>query len=76
MAFHPAKTKSMLLATRQKHQLCLLILSLYLKDSLIEQVREHRHLGVIIDDELCWHSQIASMCKTNFKNPVLVVPAQ
>ena len=38
---HPAKTKSMLLASRQKHQLCL-----SLKDGHIEQVHEHRHLGV------------------------------
>ena len=41
MILHPAKTKSMLLASRQKHQLCL-----SLKDGHIEQVHEHRHLGV------------------------------
>ena len=50
MILHPAKTKSMLFTTRQKHQLCPLHLSLSLKDSHIEQVHEHRHLGVIIDE--------------------------
>ena len=38
MILHPAKTKSMLLTTWQlEHH--------------IEQVHEHRHLGVITDDE-------------------------
>ena len=48
---HPAETKSMLLATKQKHQLRPLILNLSLKDNHIQQVHEHRHLGIIIDDE-------------------------
>ena len=51
MILHPAKTKSMLLTTRQKHQLRPLHLNLSLKDSHIEQVHEHRYLGVIIDDQ-------------------------
>ena len=46
---HPAKTKIMLLAPRQKRQLRPLILNLNLKDNHIEQVHEHRHLGIIID---------------------------
>ena len=49
MILHPSKTKSMLLASRQKHQL-----RLSLKDSHIEQVHEHRHLGVMFDDEFSW----------------------
>ena len=44
MILHPAKTKSGLLATRQKHQLRPLHISLSLKDSHTEQVHEHRHL--------------------------------
>ena len=55
MVLHPAKTKSMLLATGQKHQLRPLTLSLNPKDSMIEQVHWHRHIRVIIDDELCWN---------------------
>ena len=69
MILHPAKTKRMLLATRQKQQLRPLILILNLKDNHIEQVHEHRHLGVIIDDEFSWRPQITSTCKTiNKKN--------
>ncbi|WP_293682317.1 hypothetical protein, partial [Thiolapillus sp.] len=64
MILHPAKTKSMLLATRQKHQLRPLILNLSLKDNHIEQVHEHRHLGIIIDDEFSWRPHITSTCKT------------
>ena len=63
MILHPAKTKSMLLTTRQKHRLRPLHLNLSLKDSHIEQVHEHRHLGVIIDDEFSWRPHI-STCKT------------
>ena len=51
MVLHLAKTKSMLLATRQKQQLRPLNLNLSLKADHIEQVYEHRHLGVIFDDE-------------------------
>ena len=64
MVLHPAKTKSMLFATRQKHQRRPLPLNLNVKDSLIEQVQEHRHLVVILDDEFSWNQQIASTCKT------------
>ena len=57
MILHPVKTKRMLLATRQKYQLRQLHLNLSLKDSHIEQVHEHRQLGVITDDEFThyWH---------------------
>ena len=67
MILHPAKTKSMLLATRQKHQLRPLILNLSLNDNHIEQVNEHRHLGIIIDDEFSWRPHITSTCKTIYK---------
>ena len=64
MILHFAKTKSMLLATKQKHQLRPLILNLSLKDNHIQQVHEHRHLGIIIDDEFSWQTHITSTCKT------------
>ena len=54
MILHPAKTKSMLLTTRQKHRLRPLHLNLSLTDSPTEEAHEHRHLGVIIDDEYVW----------------------
>ena len=71
MILHPAKTQSMLLTTRQKHQLRPLHLNLSLKDSHIEQVDEHRHLGVIIDDEFSWRPHIGT-CKTVSKNLYLL----
>ena len=46
MILHPAKTKSLLLATRQKHQLCPLHLNLSLNDTHIEQVNEHGILAL------------------------------
>ena len=64
MILHPAKTKSMLLTTRQKHQLRTLHLNLSLNDNCIEQVHEHRHLGFIIDDEFSWRPHIIGTCKT------------
>ena len=64
MILHPAKTISMLLAIRQKHQLRPLHLNLSLKDSHIEQVHEHRHLGDIIHDEFSWRPHIIGTCKT------------
>ena len=58
MVIHPQKTKSMLITTRQKHQIEPLILHLNLKGNIIDQVREHRVLGVIIDEELKWQAHI------------------
>ena len=71
MILHPAKTKSILLATRQKHQLRPLILNLSLKDNHIEQVHEHRHLGIIIDDEFSNDpTLLAHAKKSNNKNNI------
>ena len=67
MILHPAKTKNMILATRQKHQLRPLVLNRSLKDYHIEQVHEHRHLGILIDDEFSWRPHITSLCKTAHK---------
>ena len=52
MTIHPAKTKSMVIATRQKHQLSPLQLKLTLEKTDIEQVHEHRAMGVTIDAEM------------------------
>ena len=68
MILHPSKTKSMLLATRQNHQFRTLILNLSFKDNRTEQVHEHRHLDVIIDDKFSWRPHITSTCKTILKN--------
>ena len=45
MIIHLVKTKGMVIATRQKHQLSLRQLKLILERTDIEQVHEHRVLG-------------------------------
>ena len=51
MLLIPEKTKSMVAVTRQKHQRGLPPLRLMLNSQVIEQVSEHPHLGVILDDQ-------------------------
>jgi succinate dehydrogenase flavin-adding protein (antitoxin of CptAB toxin-antitoxin module) len=63
MVLHPKKSKSMLITTRQKHQLYRLSLDLSIDSIPIEQVNNHRILGIILDNKLDWHPHIDSMCK-------------
>ena len=63
MILHRAKTKTKTYA-RQKHQLRPFHLNLCLNVTHIEQVYEHRHLGVIIDDEFSWRPHITGTYKT------------
>ena len=60
MIMHPTKTKCVVIATRQKHQLSPLQLKLTLEKTDIEQVHEHRVLGVTIDAEMKWQSQLSN----------------
>ena len=64
MVTNPIKTKSMTIATRQKHQLSPLPLVLVLRGVKIDQVSEHRLLGVAIDNKLRWDSHTDNVCKT------------
>ena len=61
---HPAKTKSVVIATRQKYQLSPLQLKLTLEKTDIEQVHEHRVLGVTTDAEMKWQPRLSNVCKT------------
>ena len=72
MVVHPGKTKSMVLASGQKHQLKPLILNLTLGTNIIEQVREHRVLGITIDEELKWQPHIDNICKQVARNLFLL----
>ena len=47
MLLNPEKTKGMVVATRPKHQRGLPPLRLMLNSQVIEQVSEHRHLGLV-----------------------------
>ncbi|KAK7096772.1 hypothetical protein V1264_003836 [Littorina saxatilis] len=71
MIVHPAKTKTMVITSRQKHQLAPLDLKLSLGSLPIEQVREHRVLGVTIDSELNWKCHLNNMNKTLSRNMFL-----
>ena len=72
MVIHPHKTKCTVLTTRQKHQRRSLTLNLTLGKNPVQQVREHRVLGVIIDEELKWQSHIDNICKHLSKNLFLL----
>ena len=61
MVLNPIKTKSMTIATIQIHQLSHLPLDLVLNGAKIDQVSEHRLLGIT---KLRWDSHINNVCKT------------
>jgi hypothetical protein len=72
MVLNPEKTKSMVVATRQKHQRQQLVLNLNINSVPVEQVQEHKVLGVILDNELNWHSHINYINKRLSKNLYLL----
>ena len=72
MVVHPGKTKSMVLASREKHQLKPLILNLTLGTNITEHVREHRVLGITTDEELKWQRHIDNICKQVARNLFLL----
>ena len=61
MVINRIKTKSMTIATRQKHQLWL---DIVLNGAKIDQVSEHRLLDITIDNKLRWDSHTNNVCKT------------
>ena len=64
MVIYPTRTRSVTIATRQKHQLSPLQLDLDLNGAKNDQVAEHRLLGITIDNKLRWDSHINNVCKT------------
>ena len=58
MLINPVKTKSMIITTRQKHQLSDLSLRLSLDGQNIENVTEHRLLGFVVDNKFRCRAQI------------------
>ena len=62
----------MVIATPQKHQLGPLQLKLTLDKTDIEQVHEHRVLGVTRDAEMKWQSHLSNVCKIVSKNLFLL----
>ena len=67
MLINPVKTKSMIITTRQKRQLWDLSLRLSLDGQNIENVTEHRLLGLIVDNK--FRSQIHAKACPKKKTP-------
>ena len=61
-----------MLLNPEKNQRGLPPLCLMLNSQVIEQVSEHRHLGVILDDQLKWQAHINSITNAVAKNVYLL----
>ena len=65
MSLNPHKTKLMVITTRQKRQnITTELPTLCIAEEPVEIVDSHRVLGVMIDNNLSWHSHVNYMCKT------------
>ena len=58
MFINPGGKGKLIITTRQKHQLSDLSLRLSLDGQNIENVNEHRLLGLIVDNKFRWQAQI------------------
>lgn len=72
MVLRPAKTKSILIATRQKLQRRLQPLQLQLNAEPVERVTERKFLGIHVDEQLSWETHTNAVCKTIAKNTFLL----
>ena len=68
MLINPVKTKSMIITRRQKHQLSDLSLRLSLDGQNIENVAEHRLLGLIVDNRIPMASPDRTHMQKHVKN--------
>ena len=65
MSLNPHKTKLMIITTRQKRQnITTELPTLCIAEEPVEIVDSHRVLGVMIDNNLSWHSHVNYMSKT------------
>ena len=72
MCLHPEKTKCMVITTRQKNQRSPLGIKLKVNSETVRKVKEHRVLGLAIEDELKWQLHVDNACKTVSKNVILM----
>ena len=63
MVINPNKTESMVITTRQKHQLKPLLLNITVEGIPVQQVTKHRLLGITVDNCLSWQNHIEVTCK-------------
>ena len=65
MSLHPDKTKCMLITTRQKRQnLPLKCPPISLENQTVNEVDNHKVLGLTIDCSLSWSSHVTALCKS------------
>jgi hypothetical protein len=76
MVLNPGKSKSMVIATRQKHQRTSISMKLSVNNKSIDQVTEHKLLGVTIDEKLQWQPHADSLSKRLSKNLYLLSKLQ
>ena len=67
MLINPVKTKSVIITTRQKHQLSDWSLRLSLDGQNNENVTEHRLLGLTVDNKFRWQAHIEHILKSMSK---------
>ena len=72
MVIHPNKTKCMVIATRQKLQREPLKLKLLIGQKHIDQVQQHRVLGVTLDSEFKWLPHLNNVLKSVSRNLYLL----
>lgn len=72
MVIHPEKTKCMVIATRQKLQREPLQLKLLISQKQIDQVQQHRVLGVTLDSEFKWLPHLDNVLKSVSRNLYLL----
>ena len=58
MVINPSKTESMVITTRQKHQLEPLLLDITVDCIPVQQVNHHKLLGVTVDNCLSWQNHV------------------
>ena len=74
---HVKKKKLMvIITTRQRHQPSDLSMSLSLDGQNVENVTEHRLLGLIVDNKFRWQAQIEHVCKSMSKKLFLLSQLQ
>ena len=66
----------MIITTREKHQLSDLSLRLSLDGQNIENVTEHRLLGLTVDNKFRWQAHIEHICKSMSKKLFLLSQLQ
>ena len=58
VTFNPSKTKSLLLSTKAER----LIPPVIFSGEVVSEVRDHKHLGLVLSSDLTWNKHIDEIC--------------